>query len=204
MGSQGQLRGSPTKTTRPLEVLHRERAMQWLFEDPTLVIVGIVFVEAILGAFFVSTVRKEFLWAMVAMLVPLAGVLLADYLVVTDREAIELTIREGVAALEANDLDRVLALLSPSAVKTRERATWALGIVRFNSIQVSDLKVQVNRLSQPPTAEVRFFAVFRYEFKEPTPEAVYDVYAAKFKVLFEKVKDRWLLTDHYEYEVAHL
>lgn len=178
--------------------------MDWLFEDPTLVIVAIVVTQAILGAFFLATVKKAFLWAMAGLLVPLAGVLVADYLVVTDREAIESTIRNGVEALEANDLDRVLTFLSPTAVKTRERATWALGIVKFSNIRISDLKIQINRLTQPPTAEVRFFAVFRYEFKEPTPEAIYDVYAARFKVLFEKVDDRWLLTDHYEYEVAHL
>lgn len=178
--------------------------MDWLFEDPTLVIVAIVVAQAILGAFFISTVKKGFLWAMAALVVPLAGVLLADYLVVTDREAVQLTIRDGVAALEANDLDRVLTFLAPSAVNTRERATWALGLVRFSNIQVSDLKIQINRLTQPPTAEVRFFAVFRYEFKEPTPEAIHDIYAARFKVLFEKVENRWLLTDHYEYEVARL
>jgi hypothetical protein len=178
--------------------------MDWLFEDPTLVIVAIVVAQAILGAFFISTVKKGFLWAMAALVVPLAGVLLADYLVVTDREAVELTIRDGVAALEANDLDRVLTFLAPSAVNTRERATWALGLVRFSNIQVSDLKIQINRLTQPPTAEVRFFAVFRYEFKEPTPEVIHDIYAARFKVLFEKVENRWLLTDHYEYEVARL
>ncbi|MGQ9505197.1 MAG: hypothetical protein ACUVQG_11560 [Thermogutta sp.] len=184
--------------------LHRDTVMDWLFEDPTILIVVIVIAQAILGAFFLSTVKKEFLWGMAGLLVPLAGVLVADYLVVTDREAIELTIRYGVDALEDNDLDRVLTFLSPTAVKTRERATWALGIVKFSSIRISDLKIQVNRLTQPPTAEVRFFAVFRYEFKEPTPEAVHDIYAARFKVLFEKVNDRWLLTDHYEYEVAHL
>ncbi len=178
--------------------------MRWLVEDPTIPIVAIVIVEAVLAAFFVSTLKKAFLWAMAGMVVPLAGILLADYLVVTDREAIEATIRKGVSALEANDLDQVLTFLSPSAVKTRERAQWAMSLVTFTSVRISDLQIQVNKLTQPPTAEVRFFAVFRYEFKEPMPEAIYDIYAARFKVLMEKVDDRWLLTDHYEYEIVHL
>jgi len=178
--------------------------LSWIVDDPTPVVVIIVIVEAILGLFFVATVQKPFLWGMGGAAVVLGLVLLADYLVITDREAVEQTIREGVSALRDNDLERVLTFLSPSAVKTRERAIWAMNLVRFTGIHISDLKIEVNPRTNPPTAEARFFAVFRYEFREKTAEHIYEAYAARFTVLFEKVNNRWLLTDHYEYEAARL
>ena len=178
--------------------------MSWLFEDPTPVLVGIIVVEAILGAFYVSTLRKEFLWAILGMLVPLGGILLADALVVTDREAIQATISEGVAALEANDLERALKLVSPSAREVRQLASWAMAVIKFTSIHVSDVQISINHLQEPPTAEVRFFAVCRYEFKQPTQEALYDAYAGKFRVVFQKIDGKWLLTDQFEYETANI
>lgn len=178
--------------------------MTWLFEDPTPAILTIVMIEAILGLFYVATVQKGFLWAMGGFATLLGAVILADYFVVTDREEVQETIRQGVSALRDNDLPRVLTFLSPSAVKTRDRAIWAMNLVRFTNVSISDLKIEINRDATPPTAEVRFFAVFRYEFREKTAEAIYEAYAAKFTVIFEKVDGRWLLTDHYEYEVGRL
>lgn len=178
--------------------------MDWLFDDPTVVIIVLVAVEALLGLFYVATLQKPFLWAIAGFGGLLGAVVLADFLVVTDREQVQETIRQGVQALRDNDLERVLSFLAPSAEKTRERAIWAMNLVRFTGVNVSDVKIRIDSSTNPPTAEVRFFAVFRYEFRERTTEAIYEVYAAKFTVMFEKVGDRWLLTDHYEYEVVHL
>ncbi|GAB4139501.1 hypothetical protein [Thermopirellula anaerolimosa] len=176
--------------------------MEWLFGDPTYLYIGLLIVAAILGGMFISTVRKEFLWGVVGT-IGLAGlVFLADYLVTTDREAVQQTIDAGIAALEANDLYSVLDLLAPSAEATRQRASWALDQVRFTRVRVSGVKITIRRDTDPPTAEARFFAVFRYV--DRSGSNVYGAYAANFRVLFEKVDDRWLLTDHYEWQTAGL
>ncbi len=176
--------------------------MEWLFADPTYLYVVLLIVAAVLLGMFISTVRKEFLWATVAVAVTIGLVFLADYLVITDREAVQQTIDVGIVALEANDLYSVLELLAPSAEATRQRASWALDQVRFTRVRVSGVKITIDRDKTPPRAEARFFAVFRYV--DRSGSNVYGAYAANFRVIFEKVDDRWLLTDHYEWQVAGL
>ncbi len=176
--------------------------MEWLFGDPTYVYIGLLIVVAILGGMYVSTVKKEFLWATAGALGLIGLVFLADYLVVTDREAVRRTIDAGIAALEANDLYSVIDLLAPSAEATRQRASWALNEVRFTRVRVSGVKITIHHEQNPPTAEARFFAVFRYV--DRSGSSVYGAYAADFRVIFEKVDDRWLLTDHYEWQTAGL
>ena len=172
--------------------------MSWLFEDPTAMIVVAVLVEAALGAAFVAKVRRELLWAMGAVLLALIAGLTIEWYVVTDREQVEATLDGGVAALEANDKARVLTYLSPSAVKTRARAQWALDLVEFQTIRLSSLEIKVNKLTDPPTAEARFDAFF--QFHDRTGQIPYRSYALKFKVELEQIDGRWLITDHTEYE----
>lgn len=176
--------------------------MEWLFGDPTYLYIGLLMAVAILGGMFISTVKKEFLWSAAATVGLIALVFLADYLVTTDREAVQQTIDVGITALEANDLYSILDLLAPSAEATRQRASWALNQVRFTRVRVSGVQITIHRDTQPPTAEARFFAVFRYV--DRSGSNVYGAYAANFRVLFEKVDDRWLLTDHYEWQTAGL
>lgn len=177
--------------------------MLWLTENPTPILFVGIFVVAVLAALFVTTVRKEFLWGIAGVLVLMGGAMLVDWLVVTDRELIEQTIDGGVAALEANDLDRVLTFLSPSAQKTRQRAQWALGAVEFQNVNISNLEIEVNQHTSPPTADVRFHGVFRYR-ETVSPDQFQGLYSARFEVEFEKIDGRWLITDHYEYEATPL
>ncbi|GAB6165330.1 hypothetical protein JCM19992_13300 [Thermostilla marina] len=177
--------------------------MTWLVENPTpILMVGIIFLAACAGL-FLTTVRKEFLWACAGILLAMGAVAAIDWWVVTDREQIQTLIAEGEDALEAGDLDRVLSFLSPNAEKTRERARWALATVEFRNVNVSNLEITVNNLTSPPTATLRFHGTFRYKEKV-TPDQFEGVYAAKFTVELEKVGDRWLITDHYEYEATPL
>ncbi|NMC19244.1 MAG: hypothetical protein GYA33_02390 [Thermogutta sp.] len=176
--------------------------MEWLFEDPTYLYVGLLIVVAILGGMYVSTVKKEFLWAAAGAAGLIGLVYLADYLVVTDREAVQETIDAGIAALEANDLYSVLDLLAPSAEAARRLASWGLDQIRITRVNVSGVKITIRRDASPPTAEARFFAVCRYVDKSGSN--AYEAYAANFRVVFEKVDDRWLLTDDYEWHRAGL
>ncbi len=137
--------------------------MTTLLENPLPIIVFGVFAEAVLGIVLVRTGRGAILAAMLGvLLLVLAGVGL-EWLVVTQFERVEATVKGTAGALQANDGDAVLAFCSesddPSAAHTRNEARRARRIVDFSRVKINDLKITINKLSSPPTAEARFIAV---------------------------------------------
>ncbi len=172
--------------------------MTWLTEDPTWVIVIGILVEAALGFVVVMQYRRELLWAMGGVALVVALLVGVEAYIVTDREQVEATLDAGVAALEANDQTRVEALLAPSATKTRGRVAWALATVEFTEIHLSDLEILVKPHTEPPTATATFDAFFH--FNDRTGMIPYRNYGSRIKMDLEQIGDRWLVTDHWEYE----
>jgi len=174
-----------------------------LLENPIPVIfVGIV-VEAVLASIFANTGRNVMLLAMVGVfLLVLAGVVL-ERVVVTEKEVVEATLDGVVDALEDNDLDRLLSeYVSPSAAHTRLRAETALAIVEITRAKVHNLEVTINHLTSPPTAEARFDGIVWFRGRQPGIHP--DRYAAKFVAELQWEGDRWMITDHLEYEMQRL
>jgi len=133
--------------------------MTSLLEDPLPILFLGILVEAALGVALVRTGRGVLLGAMAGVLaLVLAGVGL-EWLVVTEREEVEATLDCGIEALEANDLEAVLACCSPSAEHTRHEARRALDWVEFIDIRITDLDITINRLTSPPTAKAEFIAM---------------------------------------------
>ncbi len=135
--------------------------MSTLLEDPTPFIVLGIFAEAVLGVMLVRTGRGVLLAAMLGvLLLVLAGVAL-EWLAVTEVERVEATLKGAAAAMEANDEDALLAYCSSSesAAYTRSRAQQALRSAEITRIKLNALKITINRLTSPPTAEARFVAV---------------------------------------------
>ena len=168
------------------------------------ILMGIV-AEAILAAVLVTTRRAVVLWAMGAVLtVALMGVAL-ELLVVTEREQVEASLDGIVAALKANDLDRLLRdYIAPDAYRTRGRASWALGRVEIQHAHYHDLSITINDLTTPPTADVEFFGVVHY--RDRLGEIPREYYSAHFVAEFELRDGRWMVTDHVEYDgygIAH-
>jgi len=125
------------------------------------IIVFGVFAEAVLGIILVRTGRGVIVAAMAGvLLLVLAGVGI-EWLVVTDFERVEATVEGTARALEANDIEAVLQFCSESdeAAHTRSEARRAGRIVDFSRVKINDLKVDINHLSSPPTAEARFIVV---------------------------------------------
>ncbi|MCE5266961.1 MAG: hypothetical protein LLG00_03655 [Planctomycetaceae bacterium] len=150
--------------------------------------------ETALAIVLLQTKRGAVLWAMLGTAVLVAAGLFVERLVITDREAIENTLDAAVAAVEHNDINRLLACISPSAQQTRGDARWMLGRVDVRSVWVRGLEVKVNRLTSPWTADARFTATG--SGKDRKNEFPYDSYSQRVLVKFQREGDRWLVTGY--------
>jgi len=171
--------------------------MYGLLEDPwPIIYVGAV-VQAVLLIFLLVTRRAVvLLWMAVVLLVTLCGVCL-EWIVVTDVESVENTVYEAAEALKSNDVDRVLSLVSPSAVQTRQRVKLAMRHVKVLETKVNDLTVKVDYSVEPKTAKANFVGIVALE--ERTKDVLpYGRYIARFTVDFRREGSLWLVTGHAE------
>ncbi len=118
-----------------------------------ILFVGIAF-EAALAIALVRTGRGVLLWPMVVTAVLVLLGLAIERFVVTDRKAIRNTLDEAATAVEANNLNRVLDCVSPSAVHLRRQARSAIGRFEVEAVRLSYLDIHINRLTAAPTARV--------------------------------------------------
>ena len=87
--------------------------------------------------------QRGFLVAMAAALVLGGAALLADRLVITDREQIELLFPRLAAAAEAGDAATILAALDPSLAPLRAEAEQALREFHPDEVRITRLDVTV-------------------------------------------------------------
>ena len=177
--------------------------MTALVEDPKLVVFAGILALALLASILPRTQRygRVFLAMAGVLLVTVAGVVV-ERLVVTEKEQIEATLDSIVLALEHNDLDGLLEFVSPSAVRTRKRATWALERILVTDTGIRNLEIVPNHLTSPPSAEARFDGVIRYRMR--VAGFGREFYAARFVVELRLEDDRWVVTDHVEYQTQSL
>jgi hypothetical protein len=165
------------------------------------IFIGIV-LEALLGIALFTTRRAWLLAPIGGVLLLVLGGVLLERVVVTQRERVEMALDDLAAALKTNDLKKVQNCLAPSAKETRQRAAWALGMVEVTDAKIHNLQVTLNQLTSPPTAEAKFDGVIFFRGK--TIDVGHDRYPARFTVEFEQDGNRWLVTNHVEYEQARL
>ena len=172
-----------------------------LLESPWPILVIGIGVEAVLAVILLRTGRGWALWAMLGVgLLTFMGLGL-ERLVLTDREAVEDTLDACAAAVEANDLDRLLQYISPTAPKTQNDARFVLGEVEVRKARINNLEITVNRLTSPPTAKAKFRA--RGTGRDRKGEYPYQGYATKVVVNLRREGDRWRVAD-YTIEDPHL
>ncbi|MBN2023247.1 MAG: hypothetical protein JW809_10700 [Pirellulales bacterium] len=173
-----------------------------LLESPIpILFAGLVAIVA-LGAAFLGSRRVVFLAGIgAALAVVLLGVLV-ERLVVTEREEVENTLQDLAEALSADNADldakiaRVLGFLAPSAVQTRAHAEWALQRYTVKTATVTNLKVTINHLTSPPSAECEFKGLITVADRTGLiPERPHPVH---FTAKFRRHGDRWLLMEHTE------
>lgn len=127
-----------------------------LLENP----VPIYFFGAVLSALFGLTflVRRN-----LRSLLTFAGVVgvtmllvLAERLVVTDREQVEAAVVELVKAIEENDLSTVVAAIDPAATKIRSDAETLMTMVQVEDTGATSIRVEIETAAEPRTAVAKF------------------------------------------------
>jgi hypothetical protein len=125
------------------------------------------------------------------------GLLFAERMVVTDREAIRSTLDAGAHSLMTNDVGKVLQYIAPDATSLQDRARSIMSQISFKEARVSgDVDIDLRETQNPPTATAKFFA--KAVLRERSggraagmpPEAIERVVAE-----LRKVDGRWLITD---------
>jgi hypothetical protein len=164
-------------------------------ESPWSILVIGLAAEAILAVILVRTGRGVLLAAMAAVAVAVGIGLLVERLVVTDRKLVAQTIDGAAAALEANDLPRLLELLAPDAAETRQAASQVLQEGEFIQVRIYGLEVNVVRTTSPPTARATFNVIATGKDRrgvlgqQPLPPF-------KLIVRLRWESGRWLITGH--------
>jgi hypothetical protein len=170
--------------------------MYYLIEDPTLIVFLGIVIEAALGIALVRTGRGVLLWIMLGVLVVCLTGVIGQRFIVTERKRVVQTLDGVAAALEANDIDKVLTYLAPDAAHSRERARWALGRIEVRTASYSRLEVNINKLTSPPTAKVSIFVYIN--FRDRKGEIPRESITETINFELRKDGDRWLIEDHTE------
>jgi hypothetical protein len=172
--------------------------MSIFLESPWPIIsIGIV-VELVLGIVLWCTGRGRVLWMMLGVLgFALLGFLL-QWLVVTDREAINNLLHDCAAAAKANDVERILAHVSPEAVELRTDIRQVLERAEVTLVWISDLQLKVDRRANPPVANARFKVIAQGNDRKG--QYPYKSHLCKPSVDFRLQDDRWIIVACHEVE----
>lgn len=128
-----------------------------------------------------------------ALLVLLLGVALVRF-VPTDRKAITRSLDGAIAAVLEDDQERVFTFIAPRAEPVRAMARHYMPMFRIEQATYSDLRIEINDFTSPPTAETRFYAVARGKFKSDFLTGPYDRARVRLFVEFEKTSQGWLIS----------
>ena len=170
--------------------------MDWLFEDPWLIVGLGTLTEVFLGVAVWRTRRGAVIAAMGLVAVLTGFGLAVERWVVTDREAVEDTLRAAAAAVRAGDEGRVLRFIAPEATKVQEVVRGYLSRAEFDSIVIRAPDTQITKGAQR-TARVRFTARGKGRLKGGI-EVGREEFAVFLEVRLRKEGEAWLVTGYEE------
>lgn len=167
--------------------------MSWLTEDPLIVwAAGAV---ALTFALVICAGRRTLASVLVvlAVVAVTAALLGVEWWIETPREAVERTVEDLAAAIEANDLPATLQLISPQAVEIRTVAEAMLPQLLIEKARIiSPVVVEVDPSLSPPTATAEFRGLIHGDARNT---GMNGTYSDLFEISFELTDDRWQVTD---------
>jgi hypothetical protein len=128
-----------------------------LTERPIHIALGGGLVTAILFVFWLQIPRRGLLVATAAAVLLTVGLVVAERMVVTDRESVVNTLYEIAETVKTKDLDKLLVFIHSQANHIRNKATREYNSYRLDDVRITQVwDVEVNSTRQPKTAEVAF------------------------------------------------
>ena len=140
--------------------------MSWLFDRPVYVaILGLLLCVPIAVAWVMSG-RKEVLYVLAAAFALFVGLLVAERLIVTDREAIEAAVQQIARDVEANNHAAVEKHVYSGAPQLLQKVRGELPRYNFTECRItSQPNIEVDAKAEPRSAKVTFLAAAAGDFK---------------------------------------
>ena len=151
---------------------------------------------ALTAAAVVFSMRRTMgaLAAMLAVGSVTAALLVVEHVIETPREAVERTLDELAAAIEADDLPGVLTFIAPGANQVRTDAETLMPLVIVERARVTGTpEITVDETTQPPTATVRCQGLAEVTVRQ---NGIRGPYVDRVTIQFVADGDRWLIEDY--------
>lgn len=141
--------------------------MNWLFEQPLIVLIVGAVVTLAIAAAWASTGKRWLLVPLSLAILLTIGGLVAERLIVTDREAIRATLVEIARDVESNDIQALIGHLYSGAPQLRAKAEAELPNYKFQSCRVTKVhNIDVDATVEPRSAVVEFNVKAEGTFKD--------------------------------------
>lgn len=174
--------------------------MNWLWEDPVVIaLLGLVTI-AILAFGWMQTRSRAMFSATLGALALTAMLLLVERWVQTERELIDLTLRQIAVDVERNDLDAILSHVYSGAPQTLAQARAEFPRYHFKRVDIKrNLEVELDESQQPPLAIATFNV--RVDVTELSTQIMHPV--ARFvRLTLRKESGTWKVAT-YEHDEPH-
>lgn len=179
--------------------------MTWLFDSPTLVaILGFLLVAG-LAISWIMSARKGLLYATIGAMLLVAGLLVAERAIVTDREAIRAMLLEVAADVESNRVSSVLPHIAASAPKLKSQARAELPNYQFTELRVTAINsVTVDEQADPRTGVIEFNVVGEGTFRHAGDSFAGTVPRWVQLSLVKEADGKWRITGYRHAEPQHM
>lgn len=171
------------------------------FHDAWLWAIGCAVVAGVFLLLWSQAGHRAFLVAMAAAIVVGVGCLLADWLVVTDREQIEILFPRLARAAEAGDAATILATLDPTLAPLRNEAERALREFHPEEVRITRLDVALTGPAEARLARAEMLIHTRGDARGAGGASGPLSALIDLRVDLRKDGDRFLITD-FEAEAA--
>jgi hypothetical protein len=112
-----------------------------------------------LGVFvaWIKSGKKELLYLLAAVVLIFVALIVYERVTISDREAIEATLRHLAERLAANDHEEIFAAIHPSAPEHLDRAKSELPNYVFEECRITNIReIRVDASAKPKTAVAEF------------------------------------------------
>ena len=163
---------------------------------PALVLGALVLGFLVVG--YLASPRRIWWAAIVPVVLAMIGVVLTDVLIETDQEQLTRIVHEAAKHVKDNHPEKLWEYLSPRldesiSQKDRNRLDRIFQQVEFTGAKASNLEIDINELTTPPSAEV--YMLVSVKFQARHGESPLDRYVGRLKVTFERLDKRWYIVD---------
>jgi len=132
--------------------------MSWLVEDPWTVLLVCIAIGVAVQIVCSQISQHAMLLGFIGLAIFTGTMLGVEYFVVTDREKVENAVHGAAASLATADYAQVKPFLvnRPTALHSQVES-W-IDRIKVRKVRCTDLKININRFTVPPTAHVELWA----------------------------------------------